>query len=109
MKDRNSNIVYSTDGLTEPEDESRCSDGLRPLSGLEVRIQLDRKQRAGKSVTVVTGIRVAGEQLIELAREIKSLCASGGTVKDGHIEIQGDHRSRVDTFLRKKGYKTRVL
>ena len=69
-----------------------------------VRIMRDRKQRGGKTVTVITGIPANGTDLAALAQQLKKLCGSGGTVKDGNIEIQGDHCDKVQTKLIELGY-----
>lgn len=68
--------------LTSSSTTTKKSDGI-------VRVMRDRKQRGGKTVTVVTGLPEA--ELTPLAQQFKKLCGSGGTVKDGNIEIQGDH------------------
>jgi translation initiation factor 1 len=69
-----------------------------------VRVGRETKGRRGKGVTVITGVRLAPEQLAELAAELKRKCGSGGTVKDGVIEIQGDHRDAIVDELAKRGW-----
>jgi len=73
-----------------------------------VRISRDRKQRGGKTVTVVAGLQGSDEQLVELAGKLKRLCGSGGTVKDGIVEVQGDHRERIAEALRGMGFTVRL-
>jgi translation initiation factor 1 len=67
-------------------------------------VQRETKGRKGKGVTLVQGIPLEDEALKNLARKLKSKCGSGGTVKDGVIEIQGDHRDRLVEVLQKEGY-----
>lgn len=69
-----------------------------------IRVTLDRKRRAGKTVTVASGFEHTPESLTKLAATLKKKCGSGGTAKDGEIEIQGDHAARVSEELRKLGY-----
>ncbi|GAC1366728.1 MAG: hypothetical protein PVS3B1_10330 [Ktedonobacteraceae bacterium] len=70
-----------------------------------VRVMRDRKQRGGKTVTVVTGLPDA--ELAPLAQQLKKLCGSGGTIKDGTIEIQGDHCDKIQARLTAEGYKVK--
>ncbi len=98
-------VVYSTDsGRIRPQrtsgEPAKKSDGI-------VRIMRDRKQRGGKTVTVITGVPVSEEALTGLAQQLKKLCGSGGTVKDGTIEIQGDHCDKVQAKLTEMGYKVK--
>ena len=72
-----------------------------------VRVMRDRKQRGGKTVTVITGVPVSEATLATLAQQLKKLCGSGGTVKDGTIEIQGDHCEKVMAKLIALGYKVK--
>ncbi len=69
-----------------------------------VRVGYETKGRKGKGVTVITGLRMTTDDLKDLAREFKTRCGTGGTVKEGTIEIQGDHRDRLITELQSRGY-----
>jgi len=69
-----------------------------------VRIQRQTKGRKGKGVTLVTGVPLAGAELKQLAKKLKQTCGTGGTVKDGIIEIQGDHREPLLEELQKLGW-----
>jgi translation initiation factor 1 len=72
-----------------------------------VRVGRETKGRKGKGVTVVTGVPLEGVELADLAKQLKSTCGAGGTVKNGSIEIQGDHRDRVVAELQKHGWNVK--
>ena len=101
----NSRLVYSTDDgdlRRKPEREQRPSG---PHDGI-VRVARDRSGRRGKVVTVVTGL--PGADLATVASDLKRRCGSGGTVKDGTVELQGDHRDKTAALLRKRGYQVKL-
>jgi len=99
-------IVYSTDPgfnyRTEEEEESTPSCQCQNLI-----VAIDRKQRAGKQVTLIKGFRGKEEDLRELSKTLKSRCGVGGSVKEGEILIQGDFRDRVVDILLSLGYKAK--
>jgi translation initiation factor 1 len=70
-------------------------------------IRREKKGRGGKTVTVVRGLSLKEKDLKELGKQLKQACGSGGTVKDGTVEIQGDHRQEVADLLNRLGYKTK--
>jgi translation initiation factor 1 len=72
-----------------------------------IRVVIDRKRRAGKSVTVASGFQMTAASLSELAAALKKRCGAGGTAGDSEIEIQGDHVARVVAELERLGYGTR--
>ena len=72
-----------------------------------MRVRLETKGRKGKAVTVVTGVPLGETELADLGKKLKQKCGAGGTVKDGAIEIQGDHRAAVTAALQALGYKPR--
>lgn len=74
-----------------------------------VRISLDTKGRKGKDVTLVSGIPLSEDGLEGLAKRLKQKCGAGGTVKEGIIEIQGDHRDTIATELLQQGYKVKTI
>lgn len=78
----------------------------KPVAPGQARVRVGREVagRGGKGVSVVTGLPLAPAELDELATRLKKLCGAGGAVKDGVIEIQGDHRDRLVTELQKLGY-----
>lgn len=106
-----SRLVYSTDtgrvcpDCGQPAAACTCKQAakaLPPGDGI-VRVSLDTKGRKGKGVTVVRGVALDTAALAALGKQLKANCGSGGTVKDGVIEIQGDHRDTVVTALQKHG------
>ncbi len=74
------------------------------MAGAPVRVGRATQGRAGKGVTVITGLPLAAPQLEALAAEFKRQCGSGGTVRDGAIEIQGEHRDRIVRELARRGF-----
>ena len=73
----------------------------------EAHIRREKKGRGGKTVTVVYGLRLAPDALKALGKQLRQACGTGGTVKDGAIEIQGDHRDKVAEALQQAGYRTK--
>lgn len=108
--------VYSTD----PDFEKRCPRCGQypcrcpkrvslPPSQQTAAIQRERKGRGGKTVTVIRDLQLIPKDQKALAKQLKRACGSGGTVKEGVIEIQGDHRETVAQKLRALGYKTKFV
>jgi translation initiation factor 1 len=79
-----------------------------PPNQQNVRIQVSRKGRGGKTVTVVTGFQHRAETLTELAKKLKAQCGSGGTAREETIEIQGDHAQKMLQILVDLGYKAKI-
>jgi translation initiation factor 1 len=73
----------------------------------DLRVMLDSRNRKGKRVTLITGFSGTEEDLQKLGRDLKTICGSGGTAKEGEILIQGDFRDKVMNFLSEKGYKVK--
>ena len=109
-------IVYSSDvgricpGCRRPMAQCACKDTrgkpARPGSGV-VRVSRVTQGRGGKAVSVITGLPLAEAALAALARELKQRCGSGGTVREGTIEIQGEHRDTLVAELLQRGYAAR--
>jgi translation initiation factor 1 len=103
---RDSRLVYSTDkGRIKPDTSS--SETIPTGDGI-VRLRRETKGRKGKGVTLVDGVPESADRLKALAKELKQLCGTGGSVKDGVIEIQGDHRDRIKPALEAKGYNVKL-
>jgi translation initiation factor 1 len=108
-----SNLVYSTDGgrmcpdcrkpiaacicKASSEAASRTGDGI-------VRVSRESKGRGGKTVTLVRGVALDGDALAALGKRLRTACGAGGTLRDGVLEIQGDHRERVIALLAAQGF-----
>jgi translation initiation factor 1 len=102
----NSRLVYSTDdGDRRREPERKAPSRTQPGDGI-VRITRDKTGRRGKTVTVVRGLPAA--DLPDAASDLKRHCGTGGTTKDGSIELQGDHRDKAAARLRSQGYTVRL-
>jgi translation initiation factor 1 len=104
-------VVYSTGegrmcpACGRPLAQCACrSENARPAGDGVVRVGRQVQGRKGKGVTVVTGVPLRGAELESLATQLKKRCGSGGTVRDGIIEIQGDHRDLVVGELQAKGW-----
>lgn len=107
------NIVYSTDqGRLCPDCEQAINQCVcrqdTILGDGNVHISLETKGRKGKGVTLVKGLAMTLDELKQLAKKLKAQCGTGGSVKDGHIEIQGDNRQKVKDFLDKQGIKSKL-
>ncbi|MEM9391662.1 MAG: translation initiation factor [Bacteroidota bacterium] len=102
-------VVYSTNQDFEYNHfTDALQDTLAP-SSQSLRVELDKKARGGKQVTLITGFVGKPEDLKELGKLLKSKCGVGGSAKDGEILIQGDFRNIVYEILTKEGYRTRVI
>ncbi len=97
-------MVYSTDPDFRYTTDEPCEEPTPPPAQQSLRVWLDRKQRAGKVVTLVRGFRGTAADLEELGRMLKQRCGVGGSAKEGEIIIQGDHRDRVVEILLRAGY-----
>jgi translation initiation factor 1 len=105
----NSELVYSTDGgdRRDPKRQRGAQPGdARPPSDGVIRVSRDKSGRRGKTVTVVRGL--AATELKAVGRDLKRLCGSGGSVKNGALEIQGDHRDTVVAHLQSVGRQVRL-
>lgn len=98
------NIVYSTNPDFRYETESEEETVTLPPSQQRLRVQLDRKNRGGKVVTLVTGFVGTEDDLKELGKLLKSKCGVGGSAKEGEIIVQGDFKQKVAELLLKAGY-----
>ena len=105
-KKNRSGVVYSTNPEFEYNDSGDDEAETLPAAQQDLRIWLDRKG-GGKVITIVKGFIGKAADLEALGKQIKAVCGSGGTVKDEEIQIQGDHREKVITWLLSKSYKAK--
>lgn len=102
-------VVYSTDdSFNYTEEEAFEEETLAPQDQ-KLRVELDKKNRKGKQVTLVTGFTGMTGDLKELGKMLKTKCGVGGNVKDREIIIQGDLRDKVVEILQKEGYQARKI
>ena len=102
-------VVYSTNPdfqyrYDEPEEHT-----MLPPAKQNLRVMLDKKNRGGKSVTLITGFVGTQDDLSDLAKELKNKCGVGGSAKDGDILVQGDFRDKILQLLQQKGYKAKKI
>ncbi len=103
-------IVYSTNPDYHYNENSEEEIVTTPKEKQLLRVSLDKRNRKGKSVTLITGFVGADYDLNDLAKLLKTKCGVGGSSKDGEIIIQGDHRQKVLDILKNEGYiKSRII
>lgn len=98
-------LVYSTNENLEPGEEEP-TESLDPKEQ-HLEAHLEKKGRGGKTAVIIKGFEGPGEDLKDLAKELKSHCATGGSAKDGEIIIQGDMREKAMAFLKSQGYSVK--
>lgn len=107
-------LVYSTDhgrmcpACSKPQAQCVCKQ-IKPVptgDGI-VRVSRETKGRGGKAVTLVKGVLVDSDQLEQLGKQLRTACGTGGTVKDGVIEVQGDHLASLIELLKKQGFSVK--
>ena len=98
----NTRLVYSTGSgkVSQPDTPGKPQ---APKDGI-VRISRETKGRKGKGMTIITGVPLQGDDLKDLAKQLKQKCGTGGTVKGDVIEIQGDHRDKLVDELTDRGW-----
>jgi translation initiation factor 1 len=108
-------VVYSTDP-DPPEPCVRCGRLPCVCNKIDLAprqqtayVQRDRKRRAGKTVTVISGLQHNPASFKSLLKALQTACGTGGTVKEGELELQGDHRERVAEKLKEMGYKVKFV
>ena len=100
-------VVFSTNPDFQYQTEEQESVETLPPARQNLRVAIDRRARAGKQVTLVSGFVGTEEDLAELDRLLKTRCGVGGSAKDGEILVQGDHRDRIVKILTDLGYKAK--
>lgn len=98
------NVVYSTNPNFNYEMDDEEEQATLQPSQQRLRVQLDRKNRGGKVVTLITGFVGTEDDLKELGKFLKSKCGVGGSAKDGEVIVQGDFKQKVLELLKKEGY-----
>jgi translation initiation factor 1 len=105
MPNKESRLVYSTEvGRIKPPSQSKptiITDGI-------IRISRETKGRKGKGVTLISGFDMEPSDIKALAKKLKKICSTGGTIKDGIIEIQGDHRDTLKRQLENMGHNVKL-
>lgn len=100
-------VVYSTNPDFKYETAQEEEQQTLPPERQKLFVRIDRRQRAGKQVTLVEGFVGRSEDLAALAKTLKTRCGVGGTAKDGEITIQGDLRDKVTALLQGMGYNAK--
>lgn len=101
------NVVYSTNPNFQYETESDEETQTLEPNHQKLYVSIDKKQRAGKEVTLIEGFIGTENDLKELGKFLKSKCGVGGTIKDGEIVIQGNFRDKIIELLQKDGYQVK--
>ena len=107
-KDNNRTVWSSEQGDLRKTGSKHRKIASLPPHQQTIYLHRDSKGRGGKSVTLVKNLVLSEEDLKELAKRLKQVCGSGGTVKDEIIEIQGEHREKIAGELKKMGYKAKI-
>ncbi len=107
-RNKNNRIVFSTNPDYTYEDELEQEEKTLPPEQQKLTIMLDKKQRKGKKVTLVTGFYGSADDLKELGKLLKSKCGVGGSVKNGEIIIQGDFKQKIKSILESMSYKCKI-
>lgn len=103
-------VMYSTNPDFQYNTEDETEEDTLPKEKQLLRISLDKRNRGGKAVTLVTGFRGTTDDLTSLGKSLKVKCGVGGSAKDGEIIVQGDLRQKVLEILQKDGYaKSRII
>ena len=102
-------VVYSTNPDFAYQTNEEVGTTTLPPEQQQLRVQLDKKQRGGKQVTLVTGFVGTEADLQALGKLLKSKCGVGGSAKDGEVVVQGDFREKVMGVLLKEGYKVKKI
>ncbi len=119
MADSNRRLVYSTDGgeIKHPKEQKADKGKGKPKKATApklsadnktVYVERDRKGRGGKTVTVVSNLQLAPDKAEALLKTLKAQVGAGGAIKEGNLEIQGDHREKVMAYLQKEGYSVKA-
>ena len=100
-------VVYSTNPDFAYKQEQGGEQTMLPPAQQKLTVTIDRRHRAGKQVTLVSGFAGSDDDLQTLAKTLKAQCGAGGAAKDGEILLQGDFRDRIVTLLNAAGYRAK--
>ena len=106
-------VVYSTEqgkicpNCSNPINQCTCRKQISPFGDGNVRVSRETKGRKGKGITLIKGLNLDATTLALMSKKLKVMCGSGGTVKEGNIEIQGDHIARILDYLKTQGIRAK--
>lgn len=106
--EKNRTVWSSSAGDLRKKTENAASSTFLPANQQTVYLHRESKGRGGKGVSLVKNLALNEKEMKALAKKLKQACGSGGTVKNGMIEIQGEHREKIADTLQKMGYKTKI-
>jgi translation initiation factor 1 len=109
MKKKKIGIIYSTTSSFEYQYESNEETETLPNEKQQLKVTLDKKQRAGKEVTIISGFVGKNEDLSTLAKMLKNKCGVGGSIKENKILIQGNHIEKILKILAENNYKAKKI
>jgi translation initiation factor 1 len=108
MPNETRRTVWSSEqGDLRKADSAKTARSLPPQEQT-IYLHRESKGRGGKTVTLVRGLVLSDDDLKSLAKQLKQACGTGGTLKDGVVEIQGEHREKISAVLRELGYKVKI-
>ncbi|MFH1118928.1 MAG: translation initiation factor [Bacteroidota bacterium] len=107
-QNRPQGVVYSTNPDYKYKLGKSTEKATLPPQQQDLRVMLDKKLKGGKKATLVTGFVGTEKDLADLAKQLKNLCAAGGSSSDGEILVQGEFRQKIMDFLVKNGYKVKL-
>lgn len=105
---KHESVVYSTNPDFKCAQNEEVEPKTLPPQQQDLRIMLDRKMKGGKKATLITGFVGSSADLSAMAKQLKNLCAAGGSSSEGEILVQGDFRQKIMEFLQNKGYKVKL-
>ena len=107
-KQQGGGVVYSTNPEYQFAGNQEVEPKTLPAQQQDLRVMLDRRLKGGKKATLITGFVGTASDLSDLAKQLKNLCAAGGSSSEEGILVQGDFRQKIMEFLQKKGYKVKL-